>query len=697
MNKVINIRLGYFLLAADEDAFQLLSDYIKALKSRLAQDPAASEIVSDIEERMGELLQSKLQASKKPTVELQDAKAVIEQMGSPSDVGGEEQSTQNQENLRTDSPTQKRLYRDPDNKILGGVCGGLGAYFNVDPVWIRLTLAATMFFFGTGFLIYIILWVVIPMARNHAEKLMMRGEIPNLRNIENRIKNEAEEVEQRFKSNNTAKQVGGAIGSFFEWFFDFLRKIFYWLGSLLRILIIVFGVVLISVLVAGFIHIEEGQLYLCGTPGIHAVLSGFGALWLVKSVILLSLALPVLIAGISLAFRVGKRKAHSAVTGSLSIVLGMVLLTMGILIARAIKNNHERASHQWSKTFNISGDTLLLSSTGFRSDDEKQGLFLKNEWSVRVSEDSLFHLEQYNIARGSSGFEARAEAQAIPVQYSISEQKLTLLEGRWMPIQQDIHPSSVRMVLYVPKGKFLKTSPDFGDGLSNHSEIYQEGSMYRVGDFGIDPIDSKATEIGMGRTFESIHIHGNFKVEIVQGSSCKVWAVSGPITNHHKWVDIQGGNLTIDPDNHWSDNWKRSIVRIEVPSLSKINSSGKVEYYLSHLKSPRVVMDFSGDWLVEGKVDIGRLDIDGSGIGKVDLEGMVGLWKLDLSGMGEVEAQKLSVDELMIDMSGSTHAKIKVEKSVTGALSGASRLVMFGKPEKQDLDVSGAAKIDQQF
>ena len=82
------------------------------------------------------------------------------------------------------------MYRDPDSRVIGGVCSGLSAYFGIDPVFLRLIFLIAFFGFGVGLLIYLILWIVLPEARTTAQKLEMRGEKVNVSNIGNFVKDE---------------------------------------------------------------------------------------------------------------------------------------------------------------------------------------------------------------------------------------------------------------------------------------------------------------------------------------------------------------------------------------------------------------------------------------------------------------------------------------------------------------------------
>jgi len=185
MNKVFNINLGGYPFVIDHEAFDALEQYLNSLNRYFKASEGRDEIVSDIEVRIGELFKEKLKRRK--IVSLNDVNDVIDTMGRPE---------QFEEDIYTecgtyaggqfDIRTGKRLYRDPESKILAGVCSGLSAYLGIeDPIWMRLAFAIGFFGFGIGVLPYIILWMVVPEAKTSGDKLAMRGEAANASNIAN--------------------------------------------------------------------------------------------------------------------------------------------------------------------------------------------------------------------------------------------------------------------------------------------------------------------------------------------------------------------------------------------------------------------------------------------------------------------------------------------------------------------------------
>ena len=146
--------------------------------------------------------------------------------------------TSNQPN---DDQIRRRLYRDGDNRVLGGVCSGLGAYFNFDMVALRV-IFVVLFFLGVGasFLIYIILWIVVPKAKTTAQRLEMRGKDATISNIEKTIKEEMAEVGENYNKFSNAKNEKGE--SRIESFSDVVGSV---LRVILRVIVLLFGAALI--------------------------------------------------------------------------------------------------------------------------------------------------------------------------------------------------------------------------------------------------------------------------------------------------------------------------------------------------------------------------------------------------------------------------------------------------------------------
>lgn len=200
MKKTLNINLGGIAFIIDENAYEILHSYFESLRMRFSNEQERDEILQDIEARVAELLEQSM-ASRKMVVNIEDVEKVIQTLGRPEDIAGEETTEtvyeptkdQSSQQKPTSGKVAKRLFRDPDDKRVGGVIAGLCHYFGInDPTWARLAVVLLCFVsFGTVLLMYFLLLIVIPEAKTAAEKLQMKGEPVNISTIEKEVKEAA--------------------------------------------------------------------------------------------------------------------------------------------------------------------------------------------------------------------------------------------------------------------------------------------------------------------------------------------------------------------------------------------------------------------------------------------------------------------------------------------------------------------------
>ena len=271
MKKTLTVNLGGIVFHIDEDAYQLLDNYLKNLRAHFSREEGSDEIMNDFETRISELLNDRIRMGFQ-VITIEHIEEVITRMGKPEEIFQEEAQENEEKHATSDSTTskektKKRLMRDPDNHILGGVASGLGLYIGCDPVIIRLIFIGLLFV-GFPFTVtfYLILWLVIPQARTAADKLMMRGERVNLENIGKTVTENFEkgidEVNAYFRSDkprSALQQIG-----------DFIVTLF---GVLLKIAAVFLGIILVPVLLfVVFILVVVIFALLAG--GIGAVFGG---------------------------------------------------------------------------------------------------------------------------------------------------------------------------------------------------------------------------------------------------------------------------------------------------------------------------------------------------------------------------------------------------------------------------------------
>jgi phage shock protein PspC (stress-responsive transcriptional regulator) len=173
MKKNISINISGIIFHIEEDGYEVLKKYLDSINKYFSSFEDSSEILSDIESRIAEIFLSKLNEGKQ-VITFEDVNSLVSTMGSVSDFKAAEEQEFAQESTAHAEPqpeaerkqrthtAAKQLHRDQTRKILGGVCAGLGNYFNVDAVWIRLLFALLTFGWGFGLLVYLIMWIAIP-------------------------------------------------------------------------------------------------------------------------------------------------------------------------------------------------------------------------------------------------------------------------------------------------------------------------------------------------------------------------------------------------------------------------------------------------------------------------------------------------------------------------------------------------------
>lgn len=184
MNKTLTINIARSVFHIDENAYQKLDQYLKAIKRSFPKEEQ-DEIIHDIEIRIAELFSENITEINQ-VVTLNDVERVISIMGKPEDYIIDEENTTEQQTQYIYTGT-KKLYRDGENAMVGGVLAGLGHYFKIDTVWMRIIFMILVLFYGTGILLYLILWIVVPEAKTTSQILEMQREPINISTIEKKV------------------------------------------------------------------------------------------------------------------------------------------------------------------------------------------------------------------------------------------------------------------------------------------------------------------------------------------------------------------------------------------------------------------------------------------------------------------------------------------------------------------------------
>jgi len=212
MNKTIIINIHGIVFHIEEDAYEVLKTYMIAVKRHFAYSPDSEEIVTDIENRLAEMFSERLNQDHKQVIILSDVMFVTDRMGNVNDF-----------NIDDDQPVrlmdstykaEKKLFRDTEDRVIGGVSAGIGHYFGIEPKWIRLIAIITLFM-GIGIPVYIVLWLVIPKAVTRTDKMAMKGEPINIQNFKKNFDEEIDGLKTGLKNvHHEAKPAIDQLGRF---------------------------------------------------------------------------------------------------------------------------------------------------------------------------------------------------------------------------------------------------------------------------------------------------------------------------------------------------------------------------------------------------------------------------------------------------------------------------------------------------
>jgi phage shock protein PspC (stress-responsive transcriptional regulator) len=490
MKKTFTINISGTVFHIEEDAYEVLQQYLINLKNHFGNDDEGKEIIADIEARIAEIFSSKTSEDKK-VITVDWVNEVVKTMGTPEDFAEEE--GEEEESIASEAKRKRRLYRDPDHRVLGGVCGGLGAYFGMDPVILRI-IFAVLFFVTTGaaLLAYIVLWIAVPKASSTAQRLEMRGQEATVKNIEKSIKEEVKEVKEsykKFKESDTYSKGKKSMEGAGDVAFNIFKVI-------LKIFVIIFGVIL---LISGFF----GLLGLISSMVIgHSFVSGWPMLWspeiympdvlnyfVEPGTVTWGMILVGIIAGIPLLaiLFIGTKLVFRFKSNNTAIVLSMIgvwfisLIVLLSVSAAQVKHFKDRSSVTTTQVVDCdSCQTLYLNIAENKYEDyaeldwDLEGIevYMVDGEEVFVGEPQLdversnstdFVISVKASSRGKSREEAKTNSQEVVYNYNKTDSTVVFDPYFFLGEGGKWRNQEVFITVKVPEGKTIF----LGDGMED--------------------------------------------------------------------------------------------------------------------------------------------------------------------------------------------------------------------------------------
>ena len=489
MKKAIKINLSGLIFHIDDDAYEKLKAYLDTISRHFSNKEESKEIIDDIEARIAELFQERI-SDETQVITVAIVNEVIDIMGNPEDIADSGEETERQSSFHETYSGKKRLYRDPENSVIGGVCGGMAAYFSVDPVIFRLLFVIFFFAGGASILVYIILWIVLPKAESAAQKLEMRGEKVNVSNLEKKIREEYDNVKDnvskatenvkqnvsRATSSSTYRNAQNGASDFFE----VLGRI---LLVFVKVILIIIGTslviggigILIGLITLPFvgIHVFPFESYSFSLGDLLIPFTDPVSVTLLVIAITLLILIPVaaMIYGlVKLIFNIRTRNRGLNI-GALTLWIVSLLLIIGIV---AFESSHysDFGRDSLSQELLVESDTLVIKVNVDQEDylDDESIIDLGEKWFLLEDADSFygriyldiektsgdnFVIEVEKESKGRSWDHAKENAANIDYNFHTRGNTLELDPYFSVDLEHKWRFPRVEAIVRVPEGKVV--------------------------------------------------------------------------------------------------------------------------------------------------------------------------------------------------------------------------------------------------
>lgn len=505
MKKNFSVNIGSRIFHIDEDAYERLNNYQGRLRKFFAADEGCDEILTDIEMRIAELLEQK-KMGEPAIINLKHIEEVIVSMGEPDEL-----SETKREPIK--EKTQGKLYRDADNRQIGGVCAGIAAWLGVDPVWIRVAVILITLFYGTGVIIYLILWLILPEAKTTSEKLEMHRQTINIDTLRDEVASASLGLKK------TGNSVMNAIGTFLRFVTEIVSRVFIVLFRVLRrtagVLILIIALSLFAGMSMIFLvrdNIEFGMYHLA-----PATLSNTFE-WLLPTVAVrwqAYIAFALLFIGmVGLMIFVGLRlmlkwpPVRWLVISLLVLLFVAGLINGGVAIFQYSRASGQVASESQRKTFSLKNTRIQLSlgsydraqywapliETGVNG--QYNDVLGNISLSVRPAPADSLILTSIKSASATYSTEASKYIRSIANNFDFKDSVLIVNPYFRFPLKDGMHYQKADLIIGIPVNTQIQLDEETCDLINSADFIGEtnEAGIYLMTNSGLQIISLKEVQ-----------------------------------------------------------------------------------------------------------------------------------------------------------------------------------------------------------
>lgn len=728
MYKTFSINLAGQIFHINEDAFELLSGYLKSLKDIYNKEEGGDEIMSDIEARISEILLNDNKNDAKKVIEKHQVENIIRMLGRPEqhfDASDEEEP----KSFYTQQKTQRKMFRDTSQQKIAGVCAGLSQYLGInDPIWLRLFFVISVIAgFGSGILIYIVLWILLPEANTASEKLQMKGEAINLENIEKTIKDGISNMSNTLNnmdSKETIRNTTNGLGSFFVELLKGLLKI---VKAFLLFILVIFTVTLVCSLFAagiGSLAIAPALSSLIFESSILAYITviSFVVLMVVSSLFFILLPFQL--------FSSNKKPLKKPVGITIAILwIGTFLITLiGSADAFRHFSTQKKVHNEEIITANLANDTIYITTNKYEGPIEENsnvGIHW-NDWkivnsgiyngmvklNIAQSPDQDIHIFEELSARGATQNAAANNVRNINYQYSKSGD--TLIFNDFIDNKgpkNKFRVQQVEITLYIPEGKTIQFD-DVQHIINKKPRIKNfdadmdyslETTIWKIESGFLVPLTGNVsgtasvkgwTDVTPSDNFSEIDISGFVESEIIYAPETKVLVnqsndIKVQTKGDRLQVDMRKGSFNIHPGK------EAFKVKIYTPSAKKITSSGLTNTVVSGFQQNHIELEVEGSSTISlNNNNFKNLDARIEGVSVLKGFSNTETAEIDVEGMSQYEGENILIKKLQLSVDGNSQASVNVSESIKGNLSGLSKLYYSGNPSL-DVTTNGSSDVQR--
>lgn len=779
MKKNISINISGIIFHIEEDGYEILKKYLDSINKYFSSFEDSSEILSDIESRIAEIFLTKLNEGKQ-IITHEDVNSLITTMGSVSDFkAAEEQEfsesssdSGHKSHQSTSSATaHKQFFRDQQRKILGGVCAGLGNYFNVDPVWIRLLFALltagwgfgllvylvlwivvpgsyeldepqitkklyrdyerkvlggvsgglaayfgidivivrllfviTAIFGGLGLVAYIVLWIVLPVALSITDKMQMQGEPVTLSNIETNIKkglNVKEGEESTFIKILLFpfRLIGMIITGLGKLLYPIIEVIRVAFGIFITLtgLTWIFAIVISLGILYGLVSGVSVPIHL-GVPFNEVALPMEAFSKAIPTATAIAAFMAALIPGIMITLlgvsAIAKRIVFNTTAGwALFITFIVSLVVLGATVPQIVYSFKEEGEVKVENVYNLNKKTavLKLREVGL---DEYDAATLE----LKGYDGTDFKLVQHFESQGASGQVAIENAKMVEYTVTLKDSVFTFDSNLQFKKDAIFRGQRLHMTLFVPYDypfvlddniyQLVSSYTDYEKRNGNTWTITKENHLKCIS-CPPDPIED-AQESGSDLTdFNELEITGLFDVEISQGDNYSIELI-GPESEKKKYkITQQGKTLIVKYEDDSKFDWnlksfdiEKININITMPELENLEIKGAGDVSLNDFDGDDLDIEVLGAVEMEGEMHVSNLTLSLSGASKFDLRGTANTLDATVQGASQLRAYDFTAQDAIIEANGASSAKVSVTGRLEMKEGVASKISYRGKPEE---------------